>query len=66
VHQRTSRDKQRGKQLKAFQRVSLKPGETKTVRLKLTTAGLSAAAKGRQNVYLVLSQGLRLPAFGLR
>jgi beta-glucosidase len=41
VHQRTSRDKQPLKQLKAFQRVSLKPGETKTVRLKLTTSDLA-------------------------
>ncbi|MEU2286479.1 glycoside hydrolase family 3 C-terminal domain-containing protein [Streptomyces sp. NPDC013178] len=41
THQRASRDKQPLKQLKAFQRVSLKPGETKTVRLKLTTSDLA-------------------------
>jgi beta-glucosidase len=33
THQRTSRDKQPNQQLRAFQRVSLKPGETRTVRL---------------------------------
>jgi beta-glucosidase len=41
VHQRTSRDKQPLKQLKAFQRVSLKPGETRTVRLKLRSSDLA-------------------------
>jgi beta-glucosidase len=33
THQRTSRDKQPNQQLRAFERVSLKPGETRTVRL---------------------------------
>jgi beta-glucosidase len=33
THQRTSRDKQPNQQLRAFQRVSLDPGQTKTVRL---------------------------------
>jgi beta-glucosidase len=41
VHQRVSRDKQPLKQLKAFQRVSLKPGETKTVRLKVRQQDLA-------------------------
>ncbi|MGW2896671.1 glycoside hydrolase family 3 C-terminal domain-containing protein [Streptomyces sp. NPDC001212] len=41
VHQRTSRDKQPLKQLKAYTRVSLKPGETMTVRLKLGTSELA-------------------------
>ncbi|CAM5443572.1 glycoside hydrolase family 3 protein [Streptomyces aurantiogriseus] len=41
VHQRVSRDEQPLKQLKAFQRVSLKPGETRTVRLKLTPSDLA-------------------------
>ena len=41
VHQRTSRDKQPVKQLKAFQRVSLKPGETRTVRLKVPRKDLA-------------------------
>lgn len=41
THQRTSRDKQPLKQLKAFQRVSLKPGETKTVRLKIQQKDLA-------------------------
>ncbi|POX48863.1 glycoside hydrolase family 3 protein [Streptomyces sp. Ru72] len=41
VHQRESRDKQPLKQLKAYARVSLKPGETKTVRLKLREADLA-------------------------
>lgn len=41
VHQRTSRDKQPLKQLKAFQRVSLSPGETRTVRLKVRPADLA-------------------------
>ncbi|MGW0088752.1 glycoside hydrolase family 3 C-terminal domain-containing protein [Streptomyces sp. NPDC003328] len=41
VHQRTSRDQQPLKQLKAYSRVSLKPGETKTVRLALRTPDLA-------------------------
>ncbi|MFE1802032.1 glycoside hydrolase family 3 C-terminal domain-containing protein [Streptomyces sp. NPDC059517] len=41
THQRTSRDKQPLKQLKAFERVSLKPGETRTVRLKLREKDLA-------------------------
>ncbi|MGW5255731.1 glycoside hydrolase family 3 C-terminal domain-containing protein [Streptomyces sp. NPDC004012] len=41
VHQRASRDKQPLKQLKAYARVSLKPGETRTVRLHLTDADLA-------------------------
>jgi beta-glucosidase len=41
THQRVSRDKQPLKQLKAFQRVSLKPGETKTVKLKVATKDLA-------------------------
>ncbi|MGW1024169.1 glycoside hydrolase family 3 C-terminal domain-containing protein [Streptomyces sp. NPDC002577] len=41
THQRVSRDKQPLKQLKAYQRVSLKPGETKTVKLKLATKDLA-------------------------
>ncbi|MEV5610925.1 glycoside hydrolase family 3 C-terminal domain-containing protein [Streptomyces sp. NPDC052225] len=41
VHQRTSRDVQPLQQLKAFRRVSLKPGETKTVRLRLTERDLA-------------------------
>ncbi|MFE0456734.1 glycoside hydrolase family 3 C-terminal domain-containing protein [Streptomyces sp. NPDC058914] len=41
VHQRVSRDEQPLKQLKAFQRVSLRPGETKPVRLKLSTSDLA-------------------------
>ncbi|MGW5608960.1 glycoside hydrolase family 3 C-terminal domain-containing protein [Streptomyces sp. NPDC003753] len=41
VHQRESRDKQPLKQLKAYERVSLKPGETKTVRLKLRDSDLA-------------------------
>jgi beta-glucosidase len=41
THQRASRDKQPLKQLKAFQRVSLKPGETKTVRLKIQQKDLA-------------------------
>ncbi|MFJ3309579.1 glycoside hydrolase family 3 C-terminal domain-containing protein [Streptomyces sp. NPDC086549] len=41
VHQRTSRDKQPLKQLRAFERVSLKPGETKTVRLKARPSDLA-------------------------
>ncbi|MFF4211153.1 glycoside hydrolase family 3 C-terminal domain-containing protein [Streptomyces sp. NPDC001796] len=41
VHQRESRDKQPLKQLKAYARVPLKPGETKTVRLKLRDSDLA-------------------------
>ncbi|GGN53062.1 beta-glucosidase [Streptomyces albiflavescens] len=41
THQRISRDKQPLKQLKAYARVSLKPGETKTVTLKLRTKDLA-------------------------
>ncbi|MFG2023048.1 glycoside hydrolase family 3 C-terminal domain-containing protein [Streptomyces sp. NPDC048825] len=41
THQRTSRDKQPLKQLEAFQRVSLKPGQTKTVKLKLSVDDLA-------------------------
>ncbi|MEV6736876.1 extracellular solute-binding protein [Streptomyces sp. NPDC051104] len=41
VHQRESRDKQPLKQLKAYERVSLKPGETKTVRLRLPDSDLA-------------------------
>lgn len=41
THQRVSRDKQPLKQLKAFQRVALKPGQTKTVRLKLSPKDLA-------------------------
>lgn len=41
THQRTSRDKEPLKQLKAFQRVSLKPGETKTVRLEIQRKDLA-------------------------
>ncbi|MER6121994.1 glycoside hydrolase family 3 C-terminal domain-containing protein [Streptomyces sp. NPDC001795] len=41
VHQRESRDKQPLKQLKAYARVSLKPGETKTVRLRLRASDLA-------------------------
>ncbi|WP_367322743.1 glycoside hydrolase family 3 C-terminal domain-containing protein [Streptomyces sp. HUAS ZL42] len=41
VHQRISRDKQPLKQLKSFERVSLKPGQTKTVRLKLARQDLA-------------------------
>ncbi|MGI5455288.1 glycoside hydrolase family 3 C-terminal domain-containing protein [Streptomyces sp. CA-249302] len=41
THQRTSRDKQPLKQLKSFQRVSLKPGETRTVKLKLGRSDLA-------------------------
>ncbi|MEE1668267.1 glycoside hydrolase family 3 C-terminal domain-containing protein [Streptomyces sp. WAC07094] len=41
VHQRTSRDQQPLKQLKAYSRVSLKPGGTKTVRLALRTPDLA-------------------------
>ncbi|MEU6381469.1 glycoside hydrolase family 3 C-terminal domain-containing protein [Streptomyces sp. NPDC046909] len=41
AHQRVSRDKQPLKQLESFQRVSLKPGETKTVKLKLAKKDLA-------------------------
>ncbi|MGN9762488.1 glycoside hydrolase family 3 C-terminal domain-containing protein [Streptomyces sp. SD31] len=41
THQRVSRDKQPLKQLEAFQRISLKPGQTKTVKLKLATKDLA-------------------------
>jgi len=41
THQRVSRDKQPLKQLKAYERVSLKPGETKTVKLRLRTKDLA-------------------------
>jgi len=41
THQRTSRDKEPLKQLKAFQRVSLKPGETKTVHLEIQQKDLA-------------------------
>ncbi|MFE9649724.1 glycoside hydrolase family 3 C-terminal domain-containing protein [Streptomyces sp. NPDC006365] len=41
THQRTSRDKQPLKQLEAFQRVSLKPGQTRTVKLKLSVDDLA-------------------------
>ena len=41
THQRASRDKQPLRQLRAFQRVSLKAGQTKTVRLTLRAADLA-------------------------
>ncbi|MFJ2307395.1 glycoside hydrolase family 3 C-terminal domain-containing protein [Streptomyces sp. NPDC087787] len=41
VHQRTSRDKQPLRQLRAYARVSLKPGGTKTVRLRLAPSDLA-------------------------
>ncbi len=41
THQRASRDKEPLRQLRAFQRVSLKPGQTKTVRLTLRAADLA-------------------------
>ncbi|MFI1353442.1 glycoside hydrolase family 3 C-terminal domain-containing protein [Streptomyces sp. NPDC020898] len=41
VHQRASRDKQPLKQLKAFERVSLRPGETRTVHLKVGVRDLA-------------------------
>jgi len=41
THQRISRDKVPGRQLRAFQRVSLQPGETKTVRFALRTSDLA-------------------------
>jgi beta-glucosidase len=40
THQRASRDKEPLKQLRAFQRVSLAPGQTKTVRLTVRAADL--------------------------
>jgi beta-glucosidase len=41
THQRTSRDKQPVKQLRAFQKVHLNPGRTTTVRLTLKAADLA-------------------------
>ncbi|WP_328496018.1 glycoside hydrolase family 3 C-terminal domain-containing protein [Streptomyces sp. NBC_00414] len=41
THQRASRDKQPLKQLEAFRRVSLKPGETRTVKLGLREKDLA-------------------------
>ncbi|NGO45635.1 glycoside hydrolase family 3 C-terminal domain-containing protein [Streptomyces ureilyticus] len=41
THQRASRDKQPLKQLEAFQRVSLKPRQTKAVKLKLSVDDLA-------------------------
>jgi beta-glucosidase len=41
THQRTSRDDTADKQLRAFERVSLEPGETATVRLKLRVSDLA-------------------------
>jgi beta-glucosidase len=41
THQRTSRDKEPVRQLHAFQRVSLRPGQTKTVKLTLRVADLA-------------------------
>ncbi|WP_369169749.1 glycoside hydrolase family 3 C-terminal domain-containing protein [Streptomyces sp. R28] len=41
AHQHVSRDKQPLKQLEAFQRVSLKPGETRTVKLKVSQKDLA-------------------------
>ena len=41
THQRTSRDKMPVKQLRAFQRVNLAPGRTKTVTLRLKVADLA-------------------------
>ncbi|MDQ1038297.1 beta-glucosidase [Streptomyces sp. V3I8] len=41
THQRLSRDKQPLKQLEAFERVSLKPGETRTVKLGLREKDLA-------------------------
>ncbi|HET9139855.1 glycoside hydrolase family 3 protein [Actinophytocola sp.] len=40
-HQRSSRDKQPVAQLRAFQRVHLEPGQTKTVRLRLAAEDLA-------------------------
>ncbi|MER8005799.1 glycoside hydrolase family 3 C-terminal domain-containing protein [Streptomyces sp. NPDC094149] len=70
VHQRASRDEQPLKQLKAFQRVSLKPGETRTVRLKVRRSDLAhwdvtrskwVVEKGTYDV-LVGSSSADLPA----
>jgi beta-glucosidase len=41
THQRTSRDKMPVKQLKAFQKVTLNPGQTRTVRLSVPVADLA-------------------------
>jgi beta-glucosidase len=41
THQRTSRDKQPNAQLRAFEKVHLAPGQTKTVRLKVAAADLA-------------------------
>ncbi|MGP4045550.1 glycoside hydrolase family 3 C-terminal domain-containing protein [Streptomyces sp. 2A115] len=41
THQRVSRDKQPLKQLEAFRRISLDPGQTKTVKLELTAKDLA-------------------------
>jgi beta-glucosidase len=41
VHQRVSRDKQPLKQLKAYARVSLKPGESRTVHLRVSRPALA-------------------------
>ncbi|TLS42943.1 carbohydrate-binding protein [Streptomyces montanus] len=41
THQRVSRDKQPLKRLEAFERVSLKPGQTRTVKLPLKTGDLA-------------------------
>lgn len=41
THQRSSRDKVPVKQLRAFQKVALAPGQTRTVRLTLRTADLA-------------------------
>lgn len=41
THQRTSRDKQPIKQLRAFQKVTLRPGQTRAVTLKLKAADLA-------------------------
>jgi len=41
THQRTSRDKQPLAQLRAFQRVHLQPGQTRTVRLRLAASDLA-------------------------
>jgi beta-glucosidase len=40
THQRSSRDPQPGKQLRAFERVRLEPGETKVVRLSVPVSDL--------------------------
>ncbi|MFJ9115302.1 glycoside hydrolase family 3 C-terminal domain-containing protein [Streptomyces sp. NPDC102394] len=70
VHQRASRDEQPLKQLKAFQRVSLKPGETRTVRLTVRPSDLAhwdvtrsrwVVEKGTYDV-LVGSSSADLPA----